>query len=127
MSCENLLIVNHGNENLNVIEFLLRIYERDDISILCQDCSSYKFKTNIIPPKPRFIEESLRNPNTNFIVSFFYVKDSHYTIGYFAVQNGKTQQEKIWDSEKRDENGLSFAVKFVSRFYPLLMKDIFVN
>ena len=126
MSCENLMIVNSEARNaLNPVDFLLTIYEQGSASICSQDASTYKFKTDFPPPKQKFAEESVKHPSVKFIVSFFYVNNSCYNIGYFVVQNGQFLQERDWDSEKKNEDGLLFAVKFVSRFYPLLLKEIF--
>ena len=124
MTCQNLLIV---DSDVNVPEFLRKVYERD-LAFYCQDASTYKFESDAIPEKSKMMKESVNFPDVKFIISFFYIKDNHYVIGYFSVLNGKIGQEKLWDNTQiiNENNGFNYAFNFVSRFYPLLVKDVFV-
>jgi len=124
MTCQNLLIV---DGEINAPEFLRKVYERD-LAVYCQDSSPYKFETDDIPDTSKMMKESTNFPNVKFIVSFFYIKDNHYVVGYFSVFNGKIGQEKLWDNTRiiNENSGFNYAFNFVSRFYPLLVKDVFV-
>ena len=125
MTCQNLLIV---DGEVNVPEFLRKLYSQKDLSFYCQDASTYKFESDDVPDKTKMIRESENFPGVKFIISFFYVKDNHYVVGYFSVLNGKIGQEKLWDNTQiiNENNGFNYAFNFVSRFYPLLVKDVFV-
>ena len=124
MTCQNLLIV---DGDVNVPEFLRKVYERN-LAFYCQDASTYKFESDSIPDKSKMMKESENFPDVKFIISFFYVKNSHYVVGYFSVLNGKIGQEKLWDNTQiiNENSGFNYAFNFVSRFYPLLVKDVFV-